>query len=74
MRCWQGNQGLSLGTTATSYLFLGIIVALVLFLQIRKPDVTAVGLVNADVVHHPHLPHPHLPLPEAGGNLEPSEF
>lgn len=41
----QGNQGLGLGTTATSYLFLGIIVALVLFLQIRKPDVTRPELV-----------------------------
>ncbi|MGN6161620.1 MAG: COG4705 family protein [Marmoricola sp.] len=59
----QGNQGLNLGTTTTSYLFLGIIVALVIYLQIRKPDVTPVELVNADEVHHPHLPHPHLPHP-----------
>jgi len=72
----QGNQGLNLGTTTTSYLFLGVIVALVIYLQIRKPDVTPVELVNADEVHHPHLPHPHLPhphLPEGGSRLEPSE-
>jgi hypothetical protein len=32
----------------------------VIYLQIRKPDVTPVELVNADAVHHPHLPHhPH---------------
>ena len=57
----QGNQGLNLGTTTTSYLFLGVIVLLVVFLQIRKPDVTPVELVDADEIHHPHLPHPHLP-------------
>jgi uncharacterized membrane-anchored protein len=67
----QGNQGLNLGTTATSYLFLGTIVALVIYLQIRKPDVTPVQLVNADAVHHSNLPHPHH---EASDDLEPSEF
>lgn len=36
----KGNQGLNLGTSATSYAFLVVIVALVAFLQIRKPDVT----------------------------------
>jgi uncharacterized membrane-anchored protein len=74
----QGNQGLNLGTTKTSYLFLAIIVVLVVYLQIRKPDVTPVELVNADEVHHPHLPHPHLPHPhlphlESGSAAEPSE-
>lgn len=64
----QGNQGLNLGTTATSYIFLGIIVTLVAFLQIKKPDLTPVELVMADETHHrhlpePHVPHPHLPLP-----------
>jgi uncharacterized membrane-anchored protein len=44
----QGNQGLNLGTITTSYLFLGIIAALVLFLQIRKPDVTPAELVSAE--------------------------
>lgn len=71
----QGNQGLNLGTTTTSYLFLGIIVALVVFLQIKKPDVTPPELVIADEVHHPHphLPHPHLPHGDGGGDLAPSE-
>jgi len=57
----KGNQGLNLGTSATSWIFLGAIVALVAFLQIRKPDLTPVELANADEIHHPHLPHPHLP-------------
>jgi uncharacterized membrane-anchored protein len=59
----KGNQGLNLGTSATSYIFLAIIIGLVAFLQIRKPDLTPVELANADEVHHPHLPHPHLPHP-----------
>jgi hypothetical protein len=66
----QGNQGLNLGTTATSYLFLGTIVALVIYLQVRKPDITPVELVNADAVHHPNLPVPHH---GASDDLEPSE-
>ncbi len=67
----QGNQGLNLGTTATSYLFLAAIVALVLYLQVRKPDVTPVELVNADQAHHPHLPRPRH---EATDDPEPSRF
>jgi uncharacterized membrane-anchored protein len=59
----KGNQGLNLGTSVTSYIFLGIIVCLVVFLQIRKPDITPVELVNADPINHPHLPHPHVPHP-----------
>ncbi|MGN6780433.1 MAG: COG4705 family protein [Marmoricola sp.] len=59
----KGNQGLDLGTNTTSYLFLAVIVALVAYLQVRKPDVTPPELVAADEasrpVHH-HLPHPHL--------------
>jgi uncharacterized membrane-anchored protein len=58
----KGNQGLNLGTSVTSYIFLGTIVALVAFLQIRKPDVTPAAVANADPIHHPHFPHPHLPL------------
>jgi uncharacterized membrane-anchored protein len=56
----KGNQGLNLGTSITSYLFLAVIVALVAFLQIRKPDVTPVDLANADEIHHPHLPDLHI--------------
>jgi uncharacterized membrane-anchored protein len=59
----KGNQGLNLGTSTTSYIFLAAIVCLVAYLQIRKPDLTPVELANADPVHHPHLPHPHLPHP-----------
>jgi uncharacterized membrane-anchored protein len=59
----KGNQGLNLGTSATSYIFLTVIVCLVGFLQIRKPDLTPVELAYADPVHQPHLPHPHLPHP-----------
>ena len=62
----QGNQGLNLGTTVTSYLFLGIIVALVVFLQIKKPDVTPVALANADEVHHPHPDEAHADGAHAG--------
>jgi uncharacterized membrane-anchored protein len=54
-----GNQGLNLGTTVTSYIFLGVIIALVAFLQIRQPDITPPSLVDADPVNHPHLPHLH---------------
>jgi uncharacterized membrane-anchored protein len=55
----KGNQGLNLGTSATSWLFLAAIICLVAFLQLRKPDITPAELVYADPVHHPHLPHPH---------------
>jgi uncharacterized membrane-anchored protein len=58
----KGNQGLNLGTSVTSYAFLAVIVGLVAFLQLRKPDVTPPELVYADAINHPHphLPHPHL--------------
>jgi len=57
----KGNQGLNLGTSGTSYIFLALIVCLVGFLQIRKPDITPVALAYAEPVNHPHLPHQHLP-------------
>ena len=59
----KGHQGLNLGTSLTSWIFLAAIVLLVAFLQVRKPDLTPVELANADEVHHPHVPHPHLPHP-----------
>jgi uncharacterized membrane-anchored protein len=71
----KGNQGLNLGTSATSYIFLAVIVCLVVFLQIRKPDLTPVELANADAINHPHLPHPHLPhphLPHVGHDPQPA--
>jgi uncharacterized membrane-anchored protein len=55
----KGNQGLNLGTSVTSYIFLAIIAGLVAFLQIKKPDITPVELANADAINHPHLPHLH---------------
>lgn len=56
----KGNQGLNLGTTTTSYIFLAVIVALVVYLQVRRPDVTPPELVAADEGHDAQLPHPHL--------------
>ncbi len=56
----KGNQGLNLGTSVTSYVFLAVIVCLVAFLQLTKPDITPVELAVADPINHPHLPHPHL--------------
>jgi uncharacterized membrane-anchored protein len=60
----KGNQGLNLGTSTTSYVFLAVIVCLVAYLQVKKPDITPVELVNADPINHPHLPHPHLHVDE----------
>jgi uncharacterized membrane-anchored protein len=60
----KGNQGLNLGTSTTSYAFLAVIVCLVAYLQVKKPDITPVELVNADPINHPHLPHPHLHVDE----------
>ena len=59
----KGNQGLNLGTSTTSWIFLAIIVCLVAFLQVRKPDLTPAEVANADSIHQTHLPHPHLPHP-----------
>jgi uncharacterized membrane-anchored protein len=55
----QGNQGLNLGTSATSWLFLAAIIGLVAFLQLRKPDITPPELAYADSERHPHLPNAH---------------
>jgi uncharacterized membrane-anchored protein len=74
----KGNQGLNLGTSVTSYVFLAIIICFVVFLQIRKPDLTPAELAYADPIHDPHLPHPHLPhlphrhLPENNADLKPA--
>jgi uncharacterized membrane-anchored protein len=68
----KGNQGLNLGTSVTSYAFLGVIICLVAFLQIKKPDITPVELVYADPINHPHLPHPHLPHPHLHAEDEPA--
>src|SRR4051794_28469488 len=61
------HGGLALGTTKTSYIFLGTILALVVFLTITRRDETPPEEVADEVAHekggHPHLPHPHLPHP-----------
>ena len=44
----KGNQGLNLGVHVTSYIFLGLILALVAFLQIKKPDLTPAQRSAAD--------------------------
>jgi uncharacterized membrane-anchored protein len=54
----KGNQGLNLGTSITSWIFLAVIACLVAFLQVRRPDITPVEIAYADEIHHPH---PHLP-------------
>ena len=69
----KGNQGLNLGTSITSYIFLGLIICLVAFLQMRKPDITPVELANADSINHPHLPHPHMPHLAADAPPAPQE-
>jgi uncharacterized membrane-anchored protein len=59
--------GLGLGTTGTSYIFLGCILALVTYLSLTKRDQTPPEVVLAEEAaaaghqHDHHLPHPHLP-------------
>ncbi len=57
--------GLGLGTTGTSYIFLGCILALVTFLTVTKRDQTPTDVVAAEVTEHPvhHVHHPHDPRP-----------
>jgi uncharacterized membrane-anchored protein len=50
--------GLGLGTTGTSYIFLGAILALVTFLTITRKDQTSAELAAADERAHDH-PHGH---------------
>ena len=68
----KGNQGLNLGTSITSYIFLAVIVCLVAFLQLKKPDITPAELAYADPINHPHLPHSHPHLPHLHGDEEPA--
>jgi uncharacterized membrane-anchored protein len=60
--------GLGLGTTGTSYIFLGCILALVVYLSKTKRDQTPPEVVLAEEAavaghqsHGLHLPHPHVP-------------
>jgi hypothetical protein len=51
--------GLGLGTMTTSYIFLGAILALVVFLSITRRDETPPEVVAEELSHeYPH-PHPH---------------
>src|SRR5437764_4504317 len=63
--------GLGLGTTGTSYIFLGCILALVAYLSISRRDQTPPEVVMAEEArrsdHPAHLPHPHLPHPHLHG-------
>ena len=70
--------GLGLGTTGTSYIFLGCILLLVVYLSRTKRDQTPPEAILAEEeaverhgshprLPHPHLPHPHLPHVEHGG-------
>jgi len=68
--------GLGLGTTKTSYIFLGCILVLVTYLSITKRDQTPEEVIAADEArhrqhdrgreHHAHLPHVGPPLEAAG--------
>jgi hypothetical protein len=50
--------GLGLGTTATSYIFLGLILVMVTYLQVTKRDRTPTDVVAAELAHErPHAPH-----------------
>lgn len=50
--------GLGLGTTATSYIFLGLILVMVTYLQVTKRDRTPTEVVAAELAHErPHAPH-----------------
>jgi uncharacterized membrane-anchored protein len=51
--------GIGLGTTKTSYIFLGAILALVAFLSFTKRDQTPPEVVIAETTEHP--PHHHAP-------------
>jgi hypothetical protein len=52
------NGGLGLGTTDTSYIFLGCILALVMFLSVTKRDQTPPEVIQSELAHeHVGLRH-----------------
>jgi uncharacterized membrane-anchored protein len=58
------NQGLNLGTTKTSYIFLGCILVLVVFLSVTKRDQTPPEMIAAEgepLAHEHHHLHRHHP-------------
>src|SRR5690348_1949423 len=64
----KGNQGLNLGTSVTSYIFLGAILALVAFLTVTKKDQTPPEVALGEEEHHAHSRGPRL-----GYRLQPSQ-
>jgi uncharacterized membrane-anchored protein len=66
------HGGLGLGTTGTSYLFLGCILALVTWLTFSRRDQTPPELIEAEE-RRAHQPHPHRPHAHRHGHphLEP---
>jgi uncharacterized membrane-anchored protein len=71
--------GLNLGTTATSYIFLGLILVMVAYLQVTKRDRTPAEVVAAELAHErqpsphgPRLPH-HHPHPQGRSELASQE-
>jgi uncharacterized membrane-anchored protein len=70
--------GLGLGTTTTSYIFLSLILAMVVYLTIRRPDATPPDYEQQPhPTPHMHAPHlPHLPNPSPRhlrGEVSPQE-
>ena len=76
--------GLGLGSSATSYIFLGCILLLVAYLTVTRKDQTPLEVVLAEEQieeeraayrnehpHHPHLPDVHLPHVELGHGAPP---
>jgi uncharacterized membrane-anchored protein len=55
----KGSQGLNLGTSVTSYIFLAAIAALVAYLTITKRDQTPPDVVLAEEATHPPHHHQH---------------
>jgi uncharacterized membrane-anchored protein len=70
--------GMNLGTTATSYVFLGLILAMVAYLQVTKRDRTPTEVVAGELSHErqaaPHGPRPpHHRYPRGRSELAPQE-
>jgi uncharacterized membrane-anchored protein len=55
--------GMNLGTTATSYVFLGLILVMVAYLQVTKRDRTPTEVIAAELAHERHEA-PHGPPPQ----------
>ncbi|MDX6699510.1 MAG: hypothetical protein QOE65_2907 [Solirubrobacteraceae bacterium] len=66
------DGGLGLGTTVTSLLFLGTILALVVYLSVTRRDQTPREVIEAEEARaHDHEPHDHRPRDHRLGELRP---